>query len=146
MIRPALNGMKLVKLPVADVRTSLDWWRRVYDARQTMEFKNDDGSYHCIYLEVPGLDFEITLEPNTETGANLRGFNLLVFSVPTLADLEAWLTHLERLGIAHTGVFFGTTGWATRFSDADGIEHQLYTQQTHGRDLDGLPGRGHKLG
>ena len=42
MIRPALNGMKLVKLPVADVRTSLDWWRRVYDARQTMEFKNDD--------------------------------------------------------------------------------------------------------
>ena len=146
MPRPVINGMKQVKVPVGDIRRSLDWWQRVYDARQTMEFKNPDGTYNCVYLEVPGLEHEVALEPAPAAVSALRGFNLLVFSVPTLIDLETWLTHLERLGIQHSGIYFGTTGWGTRYRDPDDIEHQLYTQQTHGRDLDGLPGRGHKLG
>ena len=34
MPRPVINGMKQVKVPVGDIRRSLDWWQRVYDARQ----------------------------------------------------------------------------------------------------------------
>ena len=146
MPRPAISGIRHVKIPVGDVRRSLEWWQRVFDARQTMEFKNPDGTYQCVYLEVPGLEHEIALEPEPAVGAAMKGFNLLVFAVPTLVDLEVWLTHLDRLGIQHSGVFFGTTGWFTRFRDADGLEFQLYTQQEHGRDLDGLPGRGHRVG
>jgi catechol-2,3-dioxygenase len=143
--RPALSGIKLFKVPVADLRRSIRWWEQVYAARATTEFPNADGSVHCVYLDVPGLNCQVALEPSPEHAAGLSGFNLVDFAVPTRSDLEAWLVHLDRLGVQHTGLFFGTTGWATRFTDPDGLQHQLYTLEQHGQDLTGLPGRGRPI-
>ncbi len=141
MSRPRISGIELFKVPVADLRRAVAWWEQVYGARVTTEFPKRDGSINCLYLRVPGLDCQVALVPSPAHAAGVSGFNLVDFSVPTRADLEGWLVHLDRLGIAHTGLFFGNTGWATRFKDPDGIEHQLYTLEGHGQDLTGLPGR-----
>lgn len=146
MSRPTITGITLFKVPVSDVRRALAFWEQVYGAHLTLEFNNPDGSLHCLYLDVPGLECQVALEPSPSHAACLTGFNLVDFAVATRADLENWLVHLDRLGIQHTGLFFGNTGWATRFTDPEGIQHQLYTLEKHGQDLTGLPGRGHPVG
>ncbi len=142
MIRPALSGVQLIKVPVGDLKRALRWWGDVYGATPVMEFPNPDGTLHCVHLDIPGLDCRVSLEPAPDQARGIAGFNLVDFAVPSRADLEAWLTHLTRVGVQHSGLFLGTTGWATRFLDPDGIQHQLYTREHHHQDLEGLPGRG----
>ena len=141
MSRPKVSGIELFKVPVSDLRRAVTWWEQVYGGRVTHEFPNRDGSINCLYLKVPGLDCPVALVPSPEHAAGVAGFNLVDFAVTNRAALESWLVHLDRLGIQHTGVFFGNTGWATRFKDPDGIEHQLYTLEGPGQDLSGQPGR-----
>ncbi len=141
MSRPKISGINLFKVPVTDLRRSTTWWQQVYGATVTTEFASRDGSIKALYLDVPGLGCPVALEQRPKHAAALAGFKLIDFAVPTRADLEGWLVHLDRLGVHHNGLFFGSTGWATRFKDPDGIEHQLYTREKHGQDLAGLPGR-----
>ena len=47
------------------------------------------------------------------------------------ADVEAWVEHLDELGVRHSPVIEATIGWILRFHDPDGLELGLYTAAAH---------------
>jgi catechol 2,3-dioxygenase-like lactoylglutathione lyase family enzyme len=44
MAAPRLKGLHHIKLPVTDLETSLNWYRRVFDAEHLTRFDHYDGA------------------------------------------------------------------------------------------------------
>ena len=51
----------------------------------------------------------------------VTGLDHLAFTVPTRSDLEAWVEHLEKKGITHSGIIDVPPGGILNFKDPDGI-------------------------
>lgn len=140
---PTLAGVKVLKLPTTELRESVRWYRRVFGAEPVLEFPDiEDGVIRGVALELPDADCGIALREAPEQAAGVRGFNLAVWSVEGLSDIEAWAAHLDKLGIPHSPTITATQGWMLIFSDPDGIEHHLYTRERHGLDMGHEPRAG----
>ncbi|RCG31620.1 VOC family protein [Sphaerisporangium album] len=123
----ALGGYHHVKLPVSDVRKSVEWYGRVLGLEVAIEF-NEDGVLRGVALSDPGATLMLALREDPHRAAELRGFDPVALGVPTLADLRAWADRLDSLGVPHAGVAEGRTGWLIGgVTDPDGIEIRLYT-------------------
>jgi catechol 2,3-dioxygenase-like lactoylglutathione lyase family enzyme len=59
--------------------------------------------------------------------AALAGFDPLALAVPGRAELDAWLAHLDALGVPDGPVMHGHQGDAVAVHDPDGIQIRLYT-------------------
>jgi len=142
MGQPVVTGIKVVKLPVSDLAASLAWYRDVFGAEPVLEFPDESGVVRGVACTLPGIPEGIALRESPEHVGGLSGFNAVVFRVPGRADVEAWLGHLDGLGVRHSPLIEATTGWMVVFSDPDGIEHHVYSDEEHGVDVTGRAGYG----
>lgn len=143
MTRPSLAGIHHVKIPVTDLSASLDWYRRVFGFSATYEFPDGDGVVRGVVGTVPGLgDTMLGLRENSETARGCKGFDPIGFAVDGSEDVEAWMSYLDGLGIAHSPLIEASIGWLLVFNDPDGLEIHLYTWAAHGKDLSDRPGYG----
>lgn len=143
MTRPSLAGIHHVKIPVTDLRASLDWYGRVFGLRAAYEFSDDDGVVRGVAGTVPGLgDTMLALRENLEIAHGCKGFDPIGFALEGREDVEAWMSHLDRLGIAHSPLIEASIGWLLVFNDPDGLEIHLYTWAAHGKDYSDRPGYG----
>jgi catechol 2,3-dioxygenase-like lactoylglutathione lyase family enzyme len=137
-----LAGIHHVKFPVTDLEESRIWFERVYGLTLQMEFRDDDDG------PVMGVAFEpldgayITLRQNPAVAAGIAGFDPVSFAVADREALDVWIEHLDALGIDHSPAIDATIGWLVVFRDLDGIEHHLYTLESHGIDRSGRAGYG----
>ena len=86
----------------------------------------EDGTLMGVGLSHPG-GLRVGLRCDRDRIAALAGFDLLALAVPGRAELDAWLAHLDALGVPHGPVMHGHHGDVVAVHDPDGIQIRLYT-------------------
>jgi catechol 2,3-dioxygenase-like lactoylglutathione lyase family enzyme len=121
-----LAGFHHVKLPVADLPRSRDWYARVLGLQTHIEFA-ESGVVMGVAMRDPGGTLDLALRHDPARAAALSGFDPVALRLPTQAALDAWQQHLEDLGEPHSGIVTGHAGRVlTGLRDPDGIEVRLY--------------------
>jgi catechol 2,3-dioxygenase-like lactoylglutathione lyase family enzyme len=129
---PELRGFHHVKLPVADVGRSRDWYRRVLGFETEIEFV-EDGVLMGVALRDPAGSVRLAFRSDAKRTSALAGFDPIALAVSTRYELEAWARHLEDLKQPHGGIVTGHIGWViVGLTDPDGMEVRLYTLEEHG--------------
>lgn len=134
---PPLAGIHHVGLTVTDVDRSEAWYTAVLGWQRLFvepHHESDEEGY-AVVLGHPDYGFNIGIEhhPANDGGSfdpRTTGLDHLCFAVPDLATLAAWAEHLDRLGIANSGVYpiEGTPYSIISFDDPDGIQLELIVQ------------------
>jgi catechol 2,3-dioxygenase-like lactoylglutathione lyase family enzyme len=127
---PRVTGTHHVKVPVSDLARSAEWYERVLGVERRLEFTDDDGTVRGIAYQPLG-DFSLALREDPERARALAGFDPFAALVPTRADLEDLVAHLDRLGVGHGPIVTATIGWLLAVPDPDGIEVRFYTAERH---------------
>ena len=122
----AIDGFHHVKLPVADLARSRDWYARVLGLQTHIEF-TENGLLMGVAMHDPGGTIGLALRHDPARAAALAGFNPVALRVPTQAALDAWQRRLEDLGEPHGGIITGHAGRVlVGLHDPGGIEVRLY--------------------
>jgi catechol 2,3-dioxygenase-like lactoylglutathione lyase family enzyme len=121
-----LNGFHHLKLPVSDIRRSLDWYERVLGLRVQLEFV-EDGVLMGVALTDPAETVGLALRHDPARAAAIAGFDPVALCVPTSEALRAWKQRLDDLGEQHGGIVTGHAGSVlVGLHDPDGIEIRFY--------------------
>jgi catechol 2,3-dioxygenase-like lactoylglutathione lyase family enzyme len=143
MAVPALTGIHHVKFPVSDLAASIAWYQRVFGFVVIMEFPDEDGIVRGVAGTVPGLgEAGVALRENPDVAKGIAGFDPISFGIADRAEADAWVAHLDELGIEHSPVIDASAGWIVVFHDPDGTQIHLYSFAAHGIDQTGRPGYG----
>ncbi|MDQ7903678.1 VOC family protein [Phytohabitans sp. ZYX-F-186] len=146
MTHPTLAGIHHIKIPVTDLARSVKWYSHVLGFQPTIEFPDADGIVRGIAGAAPGLgDTLIAFRVNPQAANGCRGFDPVSFAVNDQADIQAWATHLDTLGVHHSPLIEASIGWLLIFDDPDGLTLHLYTWAKHGNDHSSRPGYGHPI-
>jgi catechol 2,3-dioxygenase-like lactoylglutathione lyase family enzyme len=138
---PELTRVRGFKLPVADLPTSLAWYRRVFGFEPELEFPDGTGVVRGVAGPLPGCGGVGIGLRETEDAHSQPGLELLL-GVADHAGITGWAEHLDALGVPHSPVIDATVGWLVVLHDADGHEIHLYTDERHGIDQTGREGYG----
>ncbi|GAA2896752.1 VOC family protein [Pseudonocardia halophobica] len=138
---PELTGVRCVKLPVADLPTSVGWYRRVYGFAPLYEFPDENGVVRGVAGDLPGGGYTGLALREIPGATGVPGFEVML-GVRDRAALEGWVAHLDEQGAEHSPIVEASVGWLVVVHDPDGHEHHLYTDQRHGIDQSGRAGYG----
>ncbi len=133
---PPLAGIQHVGITVTDVEASEAWYGRVLGMRRFFvePHYGGDGTGYVVVLGAPGVPLNLGLEHHpTNRGEPFdpvrTGMDHVCFLVDSRETLDAWTTHLDRLGMAHSDVVqFEAAGMSFslfNFRDPDGIVLEL---------------------
>ncbi|MFF5143059.1 VOC family protein [Streptomyces sp. NPDC013157] len=109
---PTITGVHHLSFTVTDLERSLDWYQRLFGAER-VDYKfvhlHRESTGYGILLVTPVSGVVIGL--HTNTGNRHEGFDEartgldhISLQVGSRADLEAWSTWLDELGIEHTPI------------------------------------------
>lgn len=124
---PMLLGLRNVKVPVTDLPIALDWYGRVFGFRPTIEFSDADGVVRGVHGELPGIGEVLALREDPDAARGLGAFAIANFAVADRSALQAWVTHLDELGVAHGPIVDAPRLSILVFANPDGQEIHLYT-------------------
>jgi catechol 2,3-dioxygenase-like lactoylglutathione lyase family enzyme len=108
-----ISGFHHVKLPVADVSRSRDWYGRVLGFQVALEFV-EDGVVMGLALRDPSGTVRLAVRHDPVRAAALSGFDPIALAVPARADVQAWRAHLDDLGEPTAGSSPATKGVRAR--------------------------------
>ncbi|WP_433239680.1 VOC family protein [Streptosporangium sp. CA-135522] len=124
-MKAAVSGVHHFKIWVRDLARSRPWYEQVFDLRLRTSFEDDDGVIRGMAFDVPGTDLQLALRENPGLAEALSGADPFAFQT-TREGLDAWIAHLDALGVSHGPVIKASAGHALGFADPDGIEIRLY--------------------
>lgn len=106
---PAITGVAHVELSVSDLDRSVDWYIALLGARDVFRATNDAvGITACAIFEPNSklvLAFTQHFQPEAGSFSPRRvGLDHLSFRVESREALDAWVGHLDALGIKNHGV------------------------------------------
>lgn len=128
---PRLDGVHHLKLPVSELRRSLDWYRTRLGYEVEIEFV-EQGTLMGYALRHPAGGPMLGLRLDPERAAASAGFDYFSIGVPDKPAIEALAARLTALGETHPGVHFASIGWVLpHLHDPDGHEIRFYTTQHH---------------
>jgi catechol 2,3-dioxygenase-like lactoylglutathione lyase family enzyme len=124
---PDLSGIHHVKLPVADLDRSRQWYTSVLGLRVDIEF-TEDGVVKGLALADSAGSLRLALRHDPVRAQAVAQFDLVALAVPTRDAVHAWRRRLDELNQPHGGVVTGHSGGAVLIGlhDPDGIEIRLY--------------------
>jgi catechol 2,3-dioxygenase-like lactoylglutathione lyase family enzyme len=116
-----------VKLPVADLDRSRDWYATVLGLHVEIEFV-EDGRLQGLALADASGRSRLALRLDPVRAQALAGFDVVALEVPERDDVKAWQARLDDLGQPHGGIVTGHKGGSVLVGlhDPDGIEIRLY--------------------
>ncbi|WP_131735817.1 VOC family protein [Actinomadura roseirufa] len=128
---PRLDGVHHVKLPVADLGRSLEWYRTRLGYEIEIEFV-EQGALMGYALRHPAGGPRFALRLDAERAAASAGFDYFAIGVPDRPAIERLAARLTALGEDHAGVHHATIGWILpQLHDPDGHEIRFYTTEHH---------------
>jgi catechol 2,3-dioxygenase-like lactoylglutathione lyase family enzyme len=128
-MRPLIRGIHHVKIPVTSLQRSREFYESILDLSVLIEFRDDDGVVRGVaYGPVGGVSYALREDP--ERAAALAGYDPVAFTVDDDSAIDAWITHLNGLGIENSGRVQGAMGSVLGFADPDGISVVLYANAT----------------
>ncbi|WP_181783249.1 VOC family protein [Pseudonocardia pini] len=139
---PELTRLRAVKLPVADLSRSVEFYTRLVGYSPLYEFPDAEGVLRGVAGELPGCETGLSLRETPEAHSQ-PGLELML-GVADRPALEEWTAHLDALGVAHSPVIEASIGWLVVLHDPDGHEIHLYTETEHGIDQSDRAGYGRR--
>ena len=124
---PKILGLRNVKVPVTDLHTALDWYGKVFGFRPTIEFADSDGVVRGVHGEIPGIGEVLALREDPAAARGLGVFAIANFAVADRLALQAWVAHLDELGVAHGPIVDAPRLSLLVLTNPDGQEIHLYT-------------------
>ncbi len=123
---PEITGIAHVELSVRDLEVSVPWYLNLLGARDVWRGSNDEyGITACaIYEPKSKMVFAFTQHMEQERegfSARRPGLDHVSFGVADRAALEAWVEHLDTLGIEHSPIQDNHQPPSVTFKDPDGI-------------------------
>lgn len=125
---PELVGFHHVRLPVADVWASRDWYTSVLGFVSVLDLEEEAGPVGVVLRHPEGVVVGLHLDPGR--AAALAGFAVLGLQVADHDGLLRWCDHLDGLGLAHAPIRQGQLGWYVDVPDPDGILVRLHSART----------------
>jgi glyoxylase I family protein len=128
MSEPNFPGVGHVALTVSDLRRSVAWYQRLFDAEPVLD--EDTGSYHHVVWKLGDtlLGLHKHVGPaRTEPADELRpGLDHVAFGCADRAALEQWAVRLDELGVPHGPVVDAPYGSGLSFRDPDNIPLEFF--------------------
>jgi catechol 2,3-dioxygenase-like lactoylglutathione lyase family enzyme len=130
-----LDGVHHVKLPVADLDRSIDWYGSRLGYQVMIEFRGG-GARVGVTMAHPRGGPMFGLVQAADLARAAAGFDYFSIGVRDRGQLAELAEHLTKLGERHGGVHFATVGWILpMLHDPDGHEIRFYSTESH-TDLD----------
>ena len=129
---PSLIGTSHVDLTVSNLDASIPWYEKVLGATQLFRGRNDAEQFEVAYLAEAASGMIVGLVKHDaprsgEFDPRVTGLDHLSFAVADRGELKAWASHLESVGVAHSGVSDQPPfGAGLNFTDPDGIALEFY--------------------
>ncbi|GAS93240.1 glyoxalase/bleomycin resistance protein/dioxygenase [Mycolicibacterium canariasense] len=119
-----------VAVTVRDIGVSGPWYRALIGFDPVLDEQTDAGFRHLVWELDGGTLFGIHqhergIEPGEFTEFR-AGLDHVGFGCASRAELQAWATKLDELGIAHGGVVDAHYGSGLSFRDPDGIALEFF--------------------
>ena len=118
-----------VALTVRDLSVSVPWYEQLFGVRPVLDEDTDPDFHHTVYLvggTLVGLHQHATPAPEGAFSEYRVGLDHLAFGCANRAELEAWASRLDELGITHGGIKDATYGSGVSFRDPDGIALEFF--------------------
>jgi catechol 2,3-dioxygenase-like lactoylglutathione lyase family enzyme len=123
-----MPGITHVAVTVSDLARSEAWYTKVLGADPVLD--EDTGPFrHIVYSlgsTLLGLHGFPDLKSSEPFDERRPGLDHLAFGVATRAELEAWASRLDELGVAHGGVVDAGYGSGLSFRDPDNIALEIF--------------------
>lgn len=127
---PEFPTIAHVTLTVSDIKRSVAWYERLFDAKMYMDER--PGPFRRAVLQVGGQTL-VGLHKFPDRADTLPfnerriGLDHLAFACASRGELEAWLVRLEELGIANGGIVDADYGSGLSFRDPDNIALEFFS-------------------
>lgn len=134
---PPITGVHHCSITCSDIDASVAWYQRLLAADEVPtrfpHYDKEDTGYAVLLIE-PRSGFAIGLHTNTGNDGvpfdeARTGLDHVAFNVATRADLQAWISWLDELGIEHSGIRDIDEPFAFStvvFRDPDNIQLELF--------------------
>ncbi len=114
-----LTGVSHLELYVSDLDASVAW----YESAVAL-FPRAKQPEQVVVLQPSNASFRLVLRPGRPADAH-GDFGHVALAVDSLATLEAWVKHLDEIGVQHKGIKEGPTGHTIDLVDPDGHDIEL---------------------
>ena len=126
---PSMPSLSHVALSVNDLAVSEPWYQQVFGTEPAMTL--DDGPFRRrVFALADGQLFGLTQHDTARPGSTFDpvapGLDHVGFHCPDRAEVAAWQTHLDQIGVQHSGVVEAPYGWALSFTDPDGNQLEFF--------------------
>ncbi len=107
---PTLGGIHHIGLTVTDVEASEGWYARVLGlVRAFVEPHHGGGTGYAAVLHRPGSPLFVGLDKHLANQGerfdeSRTGLDHVSFHVADRSELDAWVAHLDREGVSHSGI------------------------------------------
>lgn len=134
---PEFTGIHHINFSVTDLDRSAAWYREVLGLTTGWEMEDTDGRGRKVVLLHPSSPLRIVLSLHQKNEGDpasefRTGLDHIAFTVADRAELERWQQRFEELGVEHSPINEGATGWLITFRDPDNIQLEVYTQTKEG--------------
>jgi glyoxylase I family protein len=125
----ALAGFHHVSLTVTDVARSEQWYGEVLGLHRAFVEQRSDG--HAVVLSRPPMFLGLTQHDRCSGDPfdeRRTGLDHVSFAVTERAELDAWAAHLDRVGVAFSGITEQTEPFPFAllvFRDPDGVQLEV---------------------
>jgi catechol-2,3-dioxygenase len=117
-----------VALTVTSLEHSVPWYRALFDSEPLID--EDTGPFHHVVWLTGGTLVGIHQFPDLKSSDPFNerrpGLDHLAFGCANRAELEAWETRLNELGITNGGIVDAPYGSGLSFRDPDNIALEFF--------------------
>lgn len=125
---PPAAWLHHVALTVTDLERSTDWYRRLLGDAEVIS--RDGPTWRRVLLRSPGLVLSLTVHAGTDPSDHFSerrvGLDHLAVGCRERADLDAWVAHLDALGVRHGPITEAPHAHLVACHDPDGIAVEFY--------------------
>jgi glyoxylase I family protein len=128
MAIPRIEGFGHIDLTVTDSERSVQWWREVLGFRLVATFGRP-GHRVWSMNHPSGVPIGLVVHDETKRGSfdeRSVGLDHFALRVRDRSTLEEWASHLDQLGVLHSGIQEENGGPLISLRDPDNIQVELW--------------------